>query len=135
MDSKTSELKISVKLFRDDTEKAVSESGNPGFTLPQPNAFKNVSEILTVYFSKYFIFYTVKKQLSLTLLGYGFEEDAVWFYLRSEPAKRTPRIGLKVDLLCAQFPDQIHLVSFTKDAHRESVKLNCSDNQASFEIK
>jgi hypothetical protein len=133
-DSKSSELKISVKLFRDDTEKALIESGNPGFRFPAPKAYAEVANPLLKYLNDHLIFFTTKKRLALSLLGYEFEEDAVWFYLKSEPVKRTPRVGMKVDLLCSQYTDQVQLVSFTKNGNRQSLKLTCEDNQTSFEL-
>lgn len=103
-------LEVSIRLFTDDFEKALSvENGNTRIRLT--NNDQN-NAIVEKYIRKHFILTDNKRQFrNCNYIGKENEADATWIYLEIPHQGNLSGFSLKNDLLLSAFADQVNIVN------------------------
>ena len=116
-------FEISMRIFTDDFEKALSSSSNSKVVLseaPNRTADKN-DPLIDQYVQAHFRFLTPQKQTkSVKYVGREVEADANWLYLEmpfTEPFKGGM---LKQDVLMEAFDDQVNMVNLKYQAQKKT---------------
>lgn len=111
-------FEISVRLFTDDLEKALSrESGQKIQLTPKPD----VDPLIEKYIRKHFILTDAgKKPHPYTYIGHEAEGDANWVYLEMPIDDALKTAEMQQDALMDLFDDQVNLVNLQIGAQRKT---------------
>lgn len=120
-DAKTQTVEVSVRLFTDDLETALTRE-NGGKKVRFEGADKP-DQLLEKYIRKHFaVADSQRRPRAYTYLGYEQEADAQWIYLEM-PAPTEPfkNIVIKQDILMDLFSDQVNLVNIQYHQQKKTV--------------
>lgn len=111
-------FEISVRLFTDDLEKALSrESGQKIQITPKPDT----DPLIEKYIRKHFMLTDTRKQhRNYTYLGHEAEGDANWVYLEMPIDGTVKTVEMQQDVLMDMFDDQVNLVNLQVDGQRKT---------------
>ncbi len=117
-DSKERLFEISVRVFTDDFEKALSEDSNSKVHLTETD--KN-DPLVEKYIRSHFAYVNPQKQTkSFSYVGHEIEADANWLYLEM-PYTEPFRGGLmKQNLLMELFDDQVNMVNINYQGQKKT---------------
>lgn len=119
---KENSLEITKKIFTDDLESGLKNSGNPIFI--SENNDSKLQLLLQQYLREKLKIKINGKEEKLNFLGYEIEEDAVWCYIQIEKVKNIKKLTVYDATLTEIFPDQVNLVHFNSNDKSESFKLD-----------
>ncbi len=125
-ESKDKHLKISVRLFADDLEEALTAftKGAKIDILGSPD-WDQVNEYFSNYCQNHFEIRIGKKEKEYTFLGSELENDVLWAYLEIENLRSFKSISVTNSMLLEIFDDQENLVHVRKDGDDvRSLRLN-----------
>lgn len=103
-------FEISIRVFTDDFEKALSAASNSRVTLDRPNEKNDL--LIEKYVQSHFGYLTPQKQpVSFKYVGHETEADAEWLYLEMPHAEPFRGGVLKQNVLMELFDDQVNMVN------------------------
>ncbi len=106
-------FEVSVKIFIDDLERALTMEGAPGLFMGTPKEVKEANEYIASYLQKHFTIDMDGTRLSPDFLGKEISDDllAVWCYVQF-PAKlsRSKKCTLSNDILLELYDDQRNIM-------------------------
>lgn len=133
---KDKNVEISVKLFIDDTEKAlVQMTGNDGFKVDKKIAREKLNKNLKNYLEGKFDVVINEKDKEIEYLGCEFEDDAMWLYLQISGIKNLKSIGLQNTLLMEIYPSQTHIVNMQAYGRNDGEILKLEANYCEFDYR
>lgn len=111
-------FEISIRLFTDDLEKALSrESGQK----IQISAKPDTDPLIEKYIRKHFVLTDARKQRRpYTYIGHEAEGDADWVYLEMPTDGSLKTAEMQQDVLMDLFEDQVNLVNLQVDGQRKT---------------
>lgn len=116
-------FEISMRIFTDDFEKALSAASNSKVNLSEASgrATDKNDPLIDQYVQAHFRFLTLQKQTkSIKYVGREVEADANWLYLEM-PFSEPFRGGmLKQDVLMEAFDDQVNMVNIKYQAQKKT---------------
>ncbi len=111
-------FEISVRLFTDDLEKALSrESGQKIQISPKPDTDPLIEKYLRKHFS---LIDTRKQRRTFTYVGHEAEGDANWVYLEMPVDGALKTAEMQQDILMDLFDDQVNLVNLQVNGERKT---------------
>lgn len=115
---KEKEFEISVRLFTDDLEEALSrESGQK----VQISAKTNTDPLIEKYIRKHVVLTDSRKQRRpFTYIGHEAEGDANWVYLEMPVDGSFKTAEMQQDVLMDLFDDQVNLVNLQMNGQRKT---------------
>lgn len=106
-------FEVSVKIFIDDLERALTKEGAPGLFIGTPKEIKEANEYIASYLQKHLTIDVDGMRLSPDFLGKEISDDllAVWCYVQF-PAKlsRSKKCTLSNDILLELYDDQRNIM-------------------------
>ena len=118
-------IQISLNVFIDDLELALSQDGYDSLRICTPKESPLAEELMLNYFRKHLIIKVDEQPIELNWVGKEVSEDfaAVWSYL--EVSNITPEKSISVmnDILLNEFDDQQNVVKLVMDKRRKSFFL------------
>lgn len=120
--NKENSIEITKKVFTDDLERGLKNSGNSIFI--SKNNDSQLESLLQEYLNEKFKINVNGKVEKLIFIGYEIEEDAVWCYLQIEKVKNIKKLDVYDTTLFEIFPDQVNLVHFRYNDEVKSFKLD-----------
>ena len=116
-------FEISMRIFTDDFEKALSAASNSKITLsesPGRAADKN-DPLIERYVQAHFSYLTAQKQTkSFNYVGHEVEADANWLYLEMPYAESFRGGVLKQNVLMELFDDQVNMVNINYQGQKKT---------------
>lgn len=104
-------IEISIKLFTDDLNKAISETNNTLIHLNTEKEVENSTVLINNYLKKHFHITINNKEIEYTFLGKEYEDDACWLYLEATKIRRIKNIEIENELLFDTYKSQKHLTN------------------------
>lgn len=122
------QLELSIKVFTDDFEKALSEGQPAPVNLsdagPRPLA------LASAYLQRTLQFRTpAGAPLPLQVLGMQAEKDGYWLYCRVSLPAPTPAVQLRQAMLLDAFGDQMNIVNIEAGDRKQSVLFRAGHEQ------
>jgi len=109
----TQTFQISIKLFSDDLENALTQEYDKSIDILNPRSQEEFDSLLFVYVSNHFELKSGKTAIPLDFIGNERTYDVTWIYLESDPIKVVDKVLVKNELLFDLFDDQTHVVHYT----------------------
>jgi hypothetical protein len=124
--AKTKSFEISLRVFSDDMEKAISLSNAlNGFRIDK---HAEADQLLEKYLHQMFILKQKGKTLDYKYLGKQIENDVTWIYIEV-PAANCHSIGVECKLLTDVFKDQANIVNWQCNGDKKSFLFDKSTTQ------
>lgn len=118
----TQEVQITVKLFVDDVEKAISLTNGHETDWSRPD--EQTDSLLNGYVQRHLkLTLQTDQPLRFHFIGKEVEQDVAWCYFQATDVKAFSQISVRNSLLTSIFDDQINLVRITKDDQTKSLML------------
>lgn len=119
-DTKSSTLQMSICLFLDDTELALSNRGYSNSNLFSNKEVDNADKIISDYISDYLYFIVDGDTLQYSYIGREISDDlsAVWCYLESSPIESNANLKVSNKIFTEIYDDQKHVIVVTRDLKR-----------------
>ena len=128
-------LEISCKIFTNDFEQTLTKAFNAKVDLFNPKDKAVLDKQITEYMRKHLVLKTDGKPVTLELVGYEREEDALWSYWQVTNMPNPPKkVDISNSILYDMFNQQINLMHVTVGGQRKSTKVNYPDMAASFQF-
>jgi len=127
-------VEVSLKLFIDDTEKALAQiAGNEGFKIDEKAISETLNEKLKNYLKHNFTISINEKDKEIEYLGCQFEDDAMWIHLQISKVKNLKTIRLQNTLLMEVYPSQTHIVNMQAYGRNDGEILKLQADYCEFE--
>jgi len=117
-------FEIVQKLFWDDLETVLSEEYEKKVNFLKPEDVNDLNSMLEDYLLKHNKFSVNGKHINLTYLGYEIEDEAAWFYFKSDKVKVPKEVGMKNTVFIKQFETQQHVVNLYVDKKPKTLMLD-----------
>lgn len=128
------QVELSLKIFTDDLEKALSQGqAVPVHLDQQPRA----GALAAAYLQRSLRLGTrPNESLPLQFLGMQHEQDAYWLYARVPlpPAKPLTSLRLRQALLLDMFPDQMNIVNIEAGGQKQSLLFRAGNEEQAFSV-
>lgn len=103
-------MEIFQKIFWDDLEVGLSNHFGEKVSFRQPKDTAKLDRQVKTYLQKHNQILVNGKPISLNLLGYEVDGEAVWFYLESSPAELPKSVEVTNTILLSDRPGQQNIV-------------------------
>jgi hypothetical protein len=115
-------LQITLHIFIDDLESALSARGGKALKLCTSYEDPNANEYITEYLAANFKVRADEKELTMDFLGKEISEDlaGVWCYLEIPNIQEPSTISVLYDILLDTYNDQKNILSFAGPTGKES---------------
>ncbi|QJW91946.1 hypothetical protein HNV11_22455 [Spirosoma taeanense] len=118
-------FEISVRVFTDDFEKALSSEAGSRISLsaaaPTDPSADKINPLIEKYIRLHFAYVTPQKQAKpITYVGHEIEADANWLYLEMPYAEPFRGGLLKQNVLMELFDDQVNMVNITYQGQKKT---------------
>ncbi|RZL12454.1 MAG: hypothetical protein EOO89_19550 [Pedobacter sp.] len=130
----TKTVQVSVRIFYDDFEKALTKQYKSQVNILKPVDRKKLDLLIADYISNHLKIKANAKTLSLKYLGYEIEEEAAWCYFETEKQAEVQSITVMNNILFEQHTTQINMIHAIVNGKRKSSKLNNPANSVSFQF-
>jgi hypothetical protein len=117
-------LEITCKIYRDDFEKILATNYKTKVDLINPVDRKAMEKLVNDYVQKHLIIKADSKPLSLSGIGFEFEDEAIFSYFQVDNVSSVKSIALTNSILFDLFDDQLSIMHITVGGNRKSNKLN-----------
>lgn len=129
-------VEIAVKLFTDDLERALEESGEKErLFLGEKNENEATNEAIIAYLTQNFVVEINGKEYSWNFIGKEADIEACWSFLEIKNVKRINELKVINNALLEILPKQTHLVHININNNKQSALLNISKNEELFNFK
>ncbi|MBS9523526.1 hypothetical protein KI659_05775 [Litoribacter alkaliphilus] len=122
--SDTQRFEIAQRIFWDDLEEALAGESGESINFLNPADNVTLEKMVEDYLLKNNSLEVNGNILRLSYLGFEVEEDAAWFYLESEKAKRPKEVRYKNTLLLKYFEGQQNIVHIYSGSKPKSLMLD-----------
>ena len=130
----TKTVQVSVRIFYDDFEKALTKQYKSQVNILKPVDRKKLDLLIADYIANHLKIKANAKTLSLKYLGYEIEEEAAWCYFETEKQAEVQSITVMNNILFEQHTTQINMIHVIVSGKRKSSKLNNPANSVSFQF-
>lgn len=130
--AKDQTLEISVKLFADDFEKALSKSNQVTVDLVNAKDPVKANKMVATYLQQHLLLKVNGKPVQFDFVGYEKEREAVWSFVQVNNIATVSKLEITNSLLYDAYEQQINIMHVTVNGERKSTKLSYPDQQASF---
>ena len=114
-------FEISIRVFTDDLEKALSAASNSRVVLDKDRPSATLDPIIEKYVQAHFGFQTPQKQpRPFKYVGHEIEADAHWLYIEMPYAEPFKSGVLKQNVLMEQFDDQVNMVNLQYQGQKKT---------------
>ena len=120
----TQALEITMKIFLDDLELAVQQSGVESFNLMDVDEEAVDSESLKNYLLSRFEISTNSKVRQLDFVGFEYDDDALLCYLEGKKVKKFNQIVIRNEVITEIYEDQINLTHLQSGESLKSIKTS-----------
>ncbi len=124
-------LEISVKLFIDDFERALTDQYKTAVDLSNPKNPKQTEALVFQYIQNNFQLKVNGKPVQMEFVGYEKEREAAWCYIQVTGIAAVQQMELSNTLLYNVLNQQIHLIHMNVGNQRKSGKIMFPDKQFS----
>jgi hypothetical protein len=131
-EQETSEFKISVKLFTNDIENAISNIEGKRIDLINPANRLTADSALHSYINKRLSIYVNSIKLKINYLGYEKEDDMIWVYYDHISVRKIKELKIFNSILYDFLPDQSNIIHSEIYGVKKSQKLNNPEQQTTF---
>ncbi|HOA37602.1 MAG TPA: hypothetical protein PKJ36_04345 [Flavihumibacter sp.] len=125
-------LEISVKVFIDDFEKALTPGAGFTVDLSNPKDTAKTNQVVFQYLQKHLLVKVNGIPVKLQYVGYEKEREAAWCYVQVEQVPTVSKIDIDNSLLYDAFDKQINIMHVVVNGNRKSTKVAYPDSKASF---
>lgn len=125
-------IEVSVRVFFDDFEKALSRQSGQKVSILNPADRKKADRLIAAYLQNHLKLRVNGQSLSLKYLGYEIDEDAAWCYFESPKVNRISVMNIQNDMLYAEHPEQSNMIHIIANGKRKSIKLDNPERIAKF---
>lgn len=129
---KTQALELSIKLFTNDLETALTKLNGKPIDLINPKNKAETDTMVYRYIGERLRLRPDGKALGYKYIGYEHEADVVWVYLESARIARPKTLDIDNKLLYDFLPQQINIVHTSISGTRHSSKVTNPDYKLSF---
>ena len=119
-----------MKVFIDDLEMSIRQSGNADFTLVDQSADQVNEKHIENYISERFKIKVNDRAADLSFLGFEFDEDAILCYFEGKKIKKISHVEILNAIMTEVFDDQINLTHFQYHDEMKSLRTS-KDNTMS----
>lgn len=120
---------VSIKLFKDDVEHALSQRFGKRVRIAAPS--EQVDSLLAQWVLTAFTLKQAGHSVAFNFLGREAEPELLWVYLESSPMDRPSKLVVGNELLMREFKDQTNLVHLEAGDRKASLFLrNSNPSQA-----
>jgi len=128
--SETESLQLSVHVFIDDLELALSPYSEFELNLLTEKEHQEADSLIGIYFNDVFKFSVDNQELLPVYLGKEISDDfqGAWCYLEQENLVSFDQITIRNTLLCEVFDDQKNIVSFKIDNKSKAFNILDKDD-------
>lgn len=127
-------LEISIKVFIDDFEKALSSGDVATIDLSHPKDSVKTNQQVFRYLQQYFQVKINGSPVTLQYVGYEKEREAAWCYVQVANVPTIKKIEIENSLLYNAFDKQINIVHVIVNGERKSSKVGYPDKKLSFDF-
>lgn len=123
-------IQVSIKIFTDDLEKALSKAENTTIFLNEKKILPQHQEQIKKYLLQKFLLSVNEQKIEFNYVGSEQEDDATWCYLEFKNVKNVQSIKIENLILIDIFDTQANISHF--EGFTKSVKsaLNTKSNQS-----
>jgi hypothetical protein len=126
-------LEIACKIFTDDFEIVLAKAFNTKVDLFHPKDSILTEKQIGSYIARHLALKLDGKPVTLKIIGYEREQDALWSYFEVNNVPAPPKqVSIMNNLLYENFPQQINLLHVTIGGKRKSTKLDNPDENVIF---
>jgi hypothetical protein len=111
--SESKTFQISIKLFSEDFEKALAESGVPGVVFNKEDNDPKVDEYINRYINKHFALQVNGKDITFNYIGKKPEFDVTYLFIETEKVRNPEKVTITNTLLCSEFEEQTNMIQIT----------------------
>jgi hypothetical protein len=125
-------LEISCRIFTDDFESALSKVYKTKTDFSAPAMKTAMDDLVKKYIPGHLQISVDGKPVSLKVLGWEKESEAVFVYLEADNIPSVKKVEVVNSILFDLFDDQMNLVHFFVNGNRKSIKLTYPEKKAMF---
>ncbi|GAO43559.1 hypothetical protein FPE01S_02_06640 [Flavihumibacter petaseus NBRC 106054] len=130
--AKDKTLEVSIKLFIDDFEKALSAGRETAVDLSAPKDQAKANELVFHYLQQHFKIKVNGQPVTLEFVGYEKEKEAAWCYVQVTNVPNVQKLEIANSLLYDAFDKQINIMHVTVNGERKSTKVGYPEQNAAF---
>jgi hypothetical protein len=130
--SKSQTLEITVKIFRDDMEKAIEAKSGINLQLGTQREHAQADSLLYNYLSGKLEISVDGQKRKLRWIGKEADFDALWMYVEIEAVQYLKQIAIRNTLLFETFYDQSHIIKVNYDNEKEAGVVNRNKDRIEF---
>jgi hypothetical protein len=123
-------LEIAEKIFWDDLEVSLAKFHNTSIDVLNPKDKKLLDKQITEYLLAHNKVWVNNAPVKLNVLGYEVEEEAIWFYLESEPTQFENSIKVENTVLLSDHDSQQNIVHVYVEGNSPKSMLLRKDHES-----
>jgi len=124
IDFKENTLQITLKIFSDDLEDALSKKGTAKLFIGEKNEHPETEKLIKNYLKEQFKLQINNKDAEWQWIGKETEEDATWCYLEVRNIKKIKTLEVTNTILFELFDSQTNLINTSINNKKKSVILS-----------
>lgn len=127
-------LEITLKLFTDDFENALSKHSGRNILLNCDEAIQKYAPLLESYINEKLGIRLAGQKAQLIYLGSEVDDEAIWNYLEVKNIGGLSEIIIRNEIFFEIFENQMHLVHFNVAGKKKSYQLNRRKPEATYSL-
>jgi hypothetical protein len=131
---KNKSAEISVRVFTEDLEKALTQYHHTKIDLLHPANKSQTEAMLYAYVQKKLSLKIDGKWQTLKMIGYEQQAESIWTYLEIDNLNSCNEVAVKCDLLYEIEKSQINIIHVKNTKQTQSFKLAYPENTALFKL-
>lgn len=126
IDYKEKSIQITLKVFIDDLEAALTKKGNPKLNIGEKNEIANSNQLIQNYLNdKFSIKINNGETEPYIFIGKESEDDAIWIYLEvKRKVEKVSSLEVKNTIITEKFEGQTNLIHTNISGEKKSLILN-----------
>ena len=132
-DEKSRSLQVSVRIFADDLEEALTNRGVSNIDLL--SKANDYNHALDQYFGEELLFTVNGKRYDLELIGVEVEDDALWTYLEIKNVRKIKSLEIQNEILIQEHKGQQNILKLLIGSEKEVYRLNSDKTNIVYESK
>lgn len=132
---KSSKLEGSIKLFTNDFEKALKNEFKQQVDLLHPKDKEQTLKWIEQYINRHLSITGQAQKLSIKVLGFENEEEAIWTYVETNEFKQAENLEIDCSFLLEQLPEQSNIIELEVLGQNQNYKLSKAEQRHLFVFK
>jgi hypothetical protein len=120
---KSQALEVTIKIFTDDLELALSKDGHPDVAILEAKPDPELKNMLQDYLRDRFRISVNSKPVEARVIGYEFEDDALLCFVEIKKVKDVASIDVYNSIITEVYEDQVNLTHFQYHGTLKSLKM------------